>query len=243
MAKKSNKTAHVLNLISNPKHASVEPETSSENTTYSEETANSVENTITKEINIPTEINPTIKKSLEKAAKSEALSNAIRDNLEKEFNSTYNNDINETDNKINESSQNILENTTDTVSENIEIKEDLYIDNNELSEQKEENNNIIIENTSFENDNIEFLFINVCEELVKEKIDEYMNKFNICKCKRCVADTMALALSNLPPKYIVVNDINDVPFLSFYENKYRILLMTELTKACLKVMECPRHNI
>lgn len=246
MAKKSSKTAHVLNLISNPKHASVESETSPENTNSSEEIDNSVENNNTKEINIPPEINPTIKQSLEKAAKSEALSNAIKDSLEKEFNNTNTNGIDNkinTDNKTIEKSQNIYENTIDKLSENIETKDDLYI-NNEVSENDIEHNTIknIEENSSKDNDK-EFLFINVCEELVKENIDEYINRFNVCKCKRCAADAMALALSNLPPKYIVVNDTSAVPFLSFYENKYRILLMTELTKACLKIIESPRHNI
>lgn len=68
MAKKSNKTAHVLNLISNSKHIAVE-----------------TENQTQPAGNIPEDIHPTIKNSLEKAAKSEALSNMIKENLEKEI--------------------------------------------------------------------------------------------------------------------------------------------------------------
>ena len=61
MAKKSNKTAHVLNLISNSKHIAVE-----------------TENQTQPAGNIPEDMHPTIKNSLEKAAKSEALSNMIK---------------------------------------------------------------------------------------------------------------------------------------------------------------------
>ena len=40
----------------------------------------------------------------------------------------------------------------------------------------------------------------------------------------------------------ILNNKDEIPFISFYENKYRILLMTELTKACLTVNNNPRHN-
>lgn len=242
MAKKSNKTAHVLNLISSPKHTSVESEIATTSNDSSTKTANDIEVDTATEINTNTEINPTIKKSLEKAAKNEALSNAIKDNLEKEFNDINNKNINQPNNIKNETFENTYQNNVDTILKNTIINENISESVQETYEKNKEYDNNIVENAS-ENDDTDFLFINVCEKLVREKIDEYMDKFSTCKCKRCVTDTIALALSNLPPKYIVVNDKDDVPFISFYENKYKILLMTELTKACLKVMECPRHKI
>ncbi len=304
MAKKSNKTAHVLNLISNSKHIAVETDNSNHQAG-----------------DIPEDIHPTIKNSLEKAAKSEALSNKIKENLEKEFAEEHKtSDISENETNQDSPSKTETENTqqsnilpdteikpdetqpeneninksdeTQPESENINESDEIK---NTVSDKKAESNTPDLENTSenipseaegdpqssltaessqnipsvaddntkitqtalddsSENstsstdendqkaDETEFIYLNVCEELVRDKVHEYMDRFNECKCKRCVADTMALALTNLPPKYVVLNNKNEIPFISFYENKYRILLMTELTKACLTVNSNPRHK-
>lgn len=44
---------------------------------------------------------------------------------------------------------------------------------------------------------------NLMEELVEDKLDEYILDADVCTCERCRADIMALALNNLPPRYIV----------------------------------------
>ena len=302
MAKKSNKTAHVLNLISNSKHIAVE-----------------TENQTQPAGNIPEDIHPTIKNSLEKAAKSEALSNMIKENLEKEISNelktstntessylTPSDDLkNETNQNVPDDTEIINSNTTDdlqyteikdnesqpepdnthetekiaTVDLDEKAENDIpneyyksensasvaeYNSQSDLTEESpqsntsspadnientqtalddnSQNNTLSTENNSPENKETEFIYLNVCEELVRDKVNEYMDKFNVCKCKRCVADTMALALTNLPPKYVVLNNKDEIPFISFYENKYRILLMTELTKACLTVNDNPRHK-
>lgn len=87
-----------------------------------------------------------------------------------------------------------------------------------------------------------FIFVNICEELVKEKTIEYLKRFGVCTCSRCVADTMALALTNIQPKYVVMDPDTAVPFLSYYANKLSVNVMTELTKACLTVLAHPRHD-
>lgn len=87
-----------------------------------------------------------------------------------------------------------------------------------------------------------FVFVNICEELVKEKTVEYLQRFGVCTCSRCVADTMALALTNIQPKYVVMDPDTAVPFLSYYANKLSVNVMTELTKACLTVLAHPRHD-
>ncbi len=284
MAKKSNKTAHVLNLISNSKHIAVESENTSQQ-------ANDV----------PEDIHPTIKNSLEKAAKSEALSNKIKENLEKEFSKELSEEHKSGDmTKNNENPDSMLNSETENTKQNgdlpdAEIKSDETLNEavniNEsdktadtVSDEKTDNNASDLENTykntdteteensqnassesvnsnenksnalnansensasdenNQKNEDTEFMYLNVCEELVRDKVHEYMDRFNKCKCKRCVADTMALALTNLPPKYVVLNNKDEIPFISFYENKYRILLMTELTKACLTVNSNPRHK-
>lgn len=45
---------------------------------------------------------------------------------------------------------------------------------------------------------------NYMETLVEEALDKGMTSYpDVCKCQRCRLDMMALALNNLPPRYIV----------------------------------------
>lgn len=86
-----------------------------------------------------------------------------------------------------------------------------------------------------------YRFINVMEDGVAESLMEYMTKLGVCTCDRCKKDVTALALSNLPPKYIVVDAAAVSPLLNFYRNKYSSYIMAELTKACFAVIANPRH--
>lgn len=86
-----------------------------------------------------------------------------------------------------------------------------------------------------------FAVVNVMEHLVRDKAEMYMKQFGNCTCSRCVEDTIALALTNLPAKYVVVNKDTISPLLNFYEKRYAGQITVEITKACIKVKESPRH--
>ncbi|MBC6678334.1 late competence development ComFB family protein [Zhenpiania hominis] len=86
-----------------------------------------------------------------------------------------------------------------------------------------------------------FTAVNVMERLVRDKAEGYMKQFGNCTCSRCVEDTVALALTNLPSKYVVVNRDAVSPLLNFYEKQYAGQITVEITKACIKVKENPRH--
>lgn len=87
-----------------------------------------------------------------------------------------------------------------------------------------------------------YIYLDVMKEVVEDRLMEYMNRFDVCTCERCILDVKALTLSNLPPKFIVVEKSTSRPLLSFYKSKYSAELMTELTKACLAVLDHPRHE-
>jgi hypothetical protein len=53
---------------------------------------------------------------------------------------------------------------------------------------------------------------------------------------------MALALTNLPSKYIVVKKGSLSPLLHMYRTKYSALISTEVLKACLAVGKSPHHS-
>lgn len=87
----------------------------------------------------------------------------------------------------------------------------------------------------------DFVPVNVMERIVTDKIDYFMNQFEVCKCDRCRADAIALTLTGLQPRYIVTAPAAVDPLLSYYSNKYTADVIVEATKACMVVKEKPRH--
>lgn len=87
----------------------------------------------------------------------------------------------------------------------------------------------------------DFAFVNVMEHLVREQAEYYMERFGNCMCARCVEDVTALALSNIPAKYVVVNKAAVSPLLSFYAKRFAGQITVEVTKACMIVQENPNH--
>lgn len=85
-------------------------------------------------------------------------------------------------------------------------------------------------------------YINVMQVLVDEKAPKYIKMFGLCNCKRCMEDVKALALNNLPPKYVVLGEGDRVPKLTFYEGQYCSDITAQLLKACQKVAERPHHT-
>lgn len=87
----------------------------------------------------------------------------------------------------------------------------------------------------------DFVVLNLMEQIVQEKIIYYMRQFEVCTCDRCVADTIALTLNGLQPKYLVTPPAAIPPLVSFYTNKYISDITVEATKACQVVKDHPRH--
>ncbi len=86
-----------------------------------------------------------------------------------------------------------------------------------------------------------FCYVNVMEALVEEKAPKYIKMFGVCSCARCVSDVKALALTNLPPKYAVMEKGRVVPMLTVYEGRYSAALTSQIVSACKQVMLAPRH--
>lgn len=85
--------------------------------------------------------------------------------------------------------------------------------------------------------------VNVMEKIMEqEDLDQYIRQYGVCDCSRCRADITALILTNMPPKYVVVEKDRVSPMISFYRSKSRIRLLTEISKACITVKNNPRHS-
>lgn len=88
-----------------------------------------------------------------------------------------------------------------------------------------------------------YCMVNVMEEILSpEFVRSEMEKYGVCLCSRCQADVKALLLTRLQPKYVVVNKEAVPPLLSYYKNKYRVSLLANIIKTCMDVREHPRHD-
>ena len=87
-----------------------------------------------------------------------------------------------------------------------------------------------------------YYYVNVMEAIVRKKAEEYMNTLGMCTCNRCFVDTIAVALTNLPAKYVVVQDNSTSPLLNYYSDKLEGQVTIEVMKACMLVKEHPHHK-
>ena len=89
--------------------------------------------------------------------------------------------------------------------------------------------------------NEDVAYHNITQALVEDKTEKYMKMVDMCCCPRCAADVKALALSNLPPKYIVMHKTALTPMLSYYEKRFGAAITAQIFSACRLVKESPRH--
>jgi len=83
---------------------------------------------------------------------------------------------------------------------------------------------------------------NYMETFVWEYLDEILKKYPaICQCDICRHDIVAIALNNLPPKYIVREKGELYSKIDTLDTQYRIDVITALTRAAMIVKDQPRH--
>lgn len=87
-----------------------------------------------------------------------------------------------------------------------------------------------------------YRMLNVMETILEgTDLEGQMKQYGVCTCSRCNADVRALVLTRLPAKYVIVDNIAASPMIGYTENKYRTQIFTEIMKACITVKEHPRH--
>lgn len=217
MEQKSNKTDHVLNLLSG-----VKKKDKKKVTTEPIQEQKTVE-----------DVSDVIQKELEKELTKE-LDNMIPILAETLEELPVQEDLSLQESKP----EDVVENR-----DNIEITEENDGTQVELKEINIENNEEQAQPDNMENPKTdEYEFINVMEHVVSVHAKEYMDMFDTCSCSRCKADVIAYSLTHLPSKYIVVNVEEKIPLMSFYEKKYASQMRVELIKACMVVKENPHHK-
>ncbi len=210
MARKTNKTDHVLNLLSSgsDKDNTDDSKTAKPQPPVQPDKAASVS-------------------VVQPSSDKEQLADAIRLSLEEELEN-----VQETEEKADEEIEPEVPSKTEDKKENAA----------EEARPAESSKGNTAEPGPEPEEDLDFAYVNVMETLVQERVLEYMEQFGICTCPRCIADTSALALTQLPPKYVVVSKAAISPLMNFYSKKYAGQITVEITKACIQVGDVPHHT-
>ena len=237
MAKKTNKTSHVLNLItgSQPPVASsgeTQPPSSASGETQQEGSA------AEEPVRVPS-ANVTVVDPREEGKLAEEIQKNLIQELEKEQTEEQAEQPGEQEEQSEEqteeqSEEQSEEQTEEQTEEQIEQpKTNAGTPVQKEPEQQEEQK---------QEDGPSYRVVHIMEEiLTPELILDALKSNDTCTCSRCQADVKALMLTRLPPKYIVADNTTVPMLLTFYRNKFRVAVLSQSMRACMEVKEHPRH--
>lgn len=221
-SKKTNKTAHVLNMLSRGPTDSTTSQVSepSAHTNTVSTSAPVLANLPALDINLPDDLQ---------------LSETIRENLLLEIEKGED-EIEVSPHQHNTSSAQHMKFTEqEACSKNDESSE---MQLNDASKSVDSEVSVDTSDTVLHG---EYIYKNIVETLVDERVDQYMDMLDVCRCTRCKADVKAIALTNLQPKYLVMSRGDSVKMLSIYEKQFSSDITVQIISACQKVIACPNH--
>ena len=241
MAKKTNKTSHVLNLItgSQPPVASsgeTQPSSSASGETQQEGSA------AEEPVRVPS-ANVTVVDPREEGKLAEEIQKNLIQELEKEQTEEQAEQPGEPEEQSEEQTEEQSEEQTEEQSE-----EQSEEQTEEQTEQPKTNAGTPVQKEpeqqeeQKQEDGPSYRVVNIMEEiLTPELILDALKSNGTCTCSRCQADVKALMLTRLPPKYIVADNTTVPMLLTFYRNKFRVAVLSQSMRACMEVKEHPRH--
>lgn len=84
--------------------------------------------------------------------------------------------------------------------------------------------------------------VNVMESIVDEKLDQMLKEENCCKCERCLEDMKAMALNQLPAKYVSTRNGELFSKLNSLMRQNSIDINVAVSYAIKIVSERPSHG-
>jgi competence protein ComFB len=86
--------------------------------------------------------------------------------------------------------------------------------------------------------------VNLTEILVEQVMEKQLTKrTDICSCPACQADIMAIALNNLPPRYVNSDKGEILVRTGILNTQLATDLLVEVSKAIEHVKKNPRHKV
>ncbi len=89
----------------------------------------------------------------------------------------------------------------------------------------------------------EFIYKNLMEIIVMNKIREMEDELDCCKCDQCVMDIATYVLNRIPPKYIVTTEGRIFSNLEALSAQHIADIITLILEASFLVNESPRHLV
>jgi len=83
---------------------------------------------------------------------------------------------------------------------------------------------------------------NYMEEIVFHMMKEILDDINMCTCDKCMLDIAAIALNDLPPKYIVSEKGELFSKINTLRQQFEVDVISAITKAAVLVKRNPRHE-
>ena len=83
---------------------------------------------------------------------------------------------------------------------------------------------------------------NYMEEIVFEQMKDVLADINMCTCEKCLLDIAAIALNDLPPKYVVTKKGELYSKINALEQQFEVDVIAAITKAAVIVKRNPRHG-
>lgn len=83
---------------------------------------------------------------------------------------------------------------------------------------------------------------NYMEEIVYNLMKEVLEDINVCTCDKCLLDIAAIALNDLPPKYVVTEKGKLYSKLNILRQQFEVDVIAAITKAAVIVKRRPRHD-
>lgn len=84
---------------------------------------------------------------------------------------------------------------------------------------------------------------NYMEEIVFHQIKDILKDINnMCSCEQCIMDIAAIALNDLPPKYVVTEKGEVYSKISALKQQFDVDVIAAITKAAVIVKRKPKHD-
>jgi competence protein ComFB len=83
---------------------------------------------------------------------------------------------------------------------------------------------------------------NYMEDCILDLMEPVLDSLGACKCDNCIHDIYALALNNLPPKYVVSKKGQVYTRLSALINQFEVDIISAITNGSVIVSKSPRHD-
>lgn len=82
---------------------------------------------------------------------------------------------------------------------------------------------------------------NYMEEIVFGQMKEVLADINVCTCEKCLLDIAAIALNDLPPKYVVTEKGELYSKINTLRQQFEVDVVSAITKAAVLVKRRTRH--